>query len=730
MDEVIQSSVQKQGSADRSSFVMRWASYDKLLPSWWSPGRDVYLRDYWQQEDFIASTVYSVAVRNSQFQWQLTGLQEDVGDAQQLLQGANFGQGWYDFIFKVSQDLLTTDNGAFFEIIRPAKVNLEGQIYPAVKMRYENEFAQYYALVDNQMIALTDKAYTIFDMPIDLPIGIAHLDSGQCQRTGDPETPVIYTDRYGKVHRLKWWQVAGFADMPSPIEKMNGVGFCAVSRAFRTSHVLQSLEIYKDEKMSGRHNRAIHITNADPDLLNDQIRETQSAANNAGQLRYIQPIIASTFDPGATPAVVTLDLAGIPDGFNEEATKNWGVAVLALAFGVDYGFLAPLPGKGLGTSAQSETQKQQAQGKSSAQFKSVVMEKLNFYGILPESVQFEFKEDDSAVQEQQQKMSESRAKTRQIMLQSGEITPKVARQMAVDAGDLDESYLALMGDADITPQETIDGDQNMQAQEAVDAATKCKCGACVPQVKMRPYTINYAYVGELQAKFLQEKSLAQKIYDAARTLFWKKDIALPNTPSPESAQIMAEYAAEFEDLITQAQLQEISQSDFEEALQDLVISTIIILYALEAGIPADQITGADLTPLETIIAQNQAAIENLSTDIYDGRYAEAVGLGLIALLARGALWLASAASAAWLGTISGPENVDKKYRWTLNPVKENCESCLALDGQVHTGGEWAEFAVYPKSSRLFCNGFNCGCGLNEVAPSTAISGDLSTVPLQ
>lgn len=729
MDEVIQSSVQRHPDAARNSFVMRWASFETLLPSWWTPARDVFLRDYWKKEDFMASTVYSVAVRNSQFNWSLNGLEDDVTDAQQLLHSANFGQGWSDLITKTSVDLLTTDNGAFWEVIRPAKVSFNGKVYPAVKTCYENDYEQWYAIDDDNLIALGDKAYSVFDTHLDLPIGIAHLDSGQCQRTGDPDIPVIYTDRYGKTHRLKWWQVISFTDMASPIEKMNGVGFCAVSRSFRTSHVLQSLNIYKDEKMSGRHNRAIHITNADPDLLNDQIRETQAAANNAGQMRYIQPVIASTFDPSATPSVATIDLAGVPDGFDEETTKNWGIAVLALAFGVDYGFLAPLPGKGLGTATQSETQAKQAKNKSSMQFRNMITQALNFRGIFPESVQFEFDNNDIDAEEQDQKMSKSRAETRKIMIESGEITPKVARQMAVDSGDLEESYLNLMGDIDLTPRETVEGNENVEAETVVEEEIKCTCGNC-SHYELKPYKVNNEKIRELQYKFFQEKRLAQKVLDAARNLFRKKQINIPESPSEEVNNAILEYSNELEELVTLAQSGEIEQDAFEEAMQDLVVSALILLYALQAGIPVDEITGADLGPIEDAIAQNQDSIANLSNDIYDGRYEdEEEGLGIGGLLLRMGLWLSSAVAIAWLGALLNPDNAQSKYVWELNPIKENCESCLALDGQVHTGQEWGDFGVYPKSSRLLCNGFNCGCNLRQVSIDTPVVGDLSAVPL-
>ena len=49
-----------------------------------------------------------------------------------------------------------------------------------------------------------------------------------------------------------------------------------------------------------------------------------------------------------------------------------------------------------------------------------------------------------------------RAKTRAERIQSQEITPEVARQIAHDDGDLDENYLQMMQEVDATPDGSYD----------------------------------------------------------------------------------------------------------------------------------------------------------------------------------------------------------------------------------------------------------------------------------
>jgi hypothetical protein len=113
---------------------------------------------------------------------------------------AGMHRGWVPFISMHLRDYLLTDNGAFVEIIRASSV------------------------AGSRIV------------------GLAHLDSARCTRTGDPDIPVLYRDRLGKWHEMRWWQVMSFADMPDPSETWNGVGFCAASRAFVTIAKLAALE--------------------------------------------------------------------------------------------------------------------------------------------------------------------------------------------------------------------------------------------------------------------------------------------------------------------------------------------------------------------------------------------------------------------------------------------------------------------------------------------------------
>jgi len=184
-----------------TSFVLGMAEVADSITKWGVnvSRRDRELREFWPSESTLAGAIYFTCARNAGFEWRMDGPKKTVDAIEYILNNAITAgaPGWMSFINAVSQDLYTTDNGAFIEVIRR----------------------------DPQS-------------PV---VGIAHLDSYECTRTGDPNFPVIYRDREGKYHKMPWYNVITLADMPSPIQKMNGVGHSAVSRVLRYAQIMRDI---------------------------------------------------------------------------------------------------------------------------------------------------------------------------------------------------------------------------------------------------------------------------------------------------------------------------------------------------------------------------------------------------------------------------------------------------------------------------------------------------------
>ncbi len=376
---------------------------DGIIPWGHNPkGRDRQLREFLPTETGLVSAQAIVCARNAALSWKLTGEDKTIEAAQQMMNNANFGGGWEQFVIQVSQDLYTQDSGAFVEAMRQ-------QERP--------------------------------DSPV---VGFAHLDSARCYQTGNPEFPVVFEDITGKFHRLPWFNVIHLLEMPAPIVPNFGgpfyrLQYSAVTRALRNAQVLRSIAQYKDEKVSGRFLRAVHLVSGVSDtVIQDALRKAQAGADGQGLTRYIQPAIVGGVDPNTPIKNETIELSSLPEGWNEEESMRVYILLLAMAYLTDYQEFAPLPGGNLGTSTQSEVLHMKSKGKGPGLFQKMITRMMNGV-LLPANVEFEYDEPDLNYRAIEDENAKLRAEARQIRILSGEIDVPAAQQIAFEEGDLPEA---------------------------------------------------------------------------------------------------------------------------------------------------------------------------------------------------------------------------------------------------------------------------------------------------
>lgn len=373
--------------------------------------RDRQLRDFFPTEPYLAGAVANVAFRNAAYDWEIRGPSTSVEQAvTDMLNAAIAGDsfGWAPFILKFSEDMSTQDNGAFIELIRDPGVDANSQ--------FKDERA-----------------------PV---LGIAHLDANQCNRTGNPEFPVTYTDRDAKVHKLAWFQVIPFSDFPSSIEKMNGVGICAVSRALRLGQIMRSIFIFKDEKISGRHYKSLHLVGGvSRQDIEDVKKRGQEDADNKGQIRWIEPAIIASLDPEKPVTTATIDLANFPDGFDFDQEMKWYLSGLALDFGVDYQEFAPLPGGGIGSGNQSLILHRKSSGKGPAMFMKLALALKN-YGAFPRNCDMIFEDRDEEKVLDKQTLRKLFQEEMALAIRNGFMDPDTARKIGIARGLYTEKELA------------------------------------------------------------------------------------------------------------------------------------------------------------------------------------------------------------------------------------------------------------------------------------------------
>lgn len=393
-----------------NSLVLQFAQNNsKFIPFGTSiRARDEQLVKFALTEPFLISAIYSISMTRASLAWELTGPPQSVKKVQEILKKSDFGRGWQSLIGKISFDLLTCDNGAFIEIVRGKK-----------RSDRNPETA-----------------------PI---VALNHIPSKQVIQTGNPETPVIYQDVNGILHELKWYEVIPLVEVPIPNEDNKNVQYSFVSRVLEMAETIKAISNYQKEKVTGRFGAAIHVISGvkqhDIEVIEKQ---AQIKATNQGLLNYMSPIILSTIDPSSQVTKQTIELASYPDGFNYNELLVWYITLLALASGSDYMDFAPLPGKGLGTAAQSDSLAQKSRVKGILLFMKIIENALETSRVLPPNVSFRYSNADATAEYQQAEIKKLRAETRKFQIESREITPEVAAQMALDQGDLRQEYLLMM----------------------------------------------------------------------------------------------------------------------------------------------------------------------------------------------------------------------------------------------------------------------------------------------
>lgn len=284
--------------------------------------------------------------------WVIEGPESTVARMQPIIADeAEFGQGWSALVSKTVEDYSTQDRGSFWELIGDGEPDeaLEG-----------------------------------------LPVGVAHLDAGKVQLTGDPTYPVLFWNtKAKKAHKIHATRVVKMTDMVSPNEDMHGIGFCSASRVISSSRILLKLARLKDQKMSDLPPVGLLILN---NILPQRWEEAQRVYN-AERRRLGEDLWASVMtliglDPAQPASAQFVNFAQLPDNFDEMKATEIYVNIVALAFGVDIREFWPV-NSGLGSASESEIMHQKAKGKGVGDLISTLERAVNWH-LLPKRCSFRF----------------------------------------------------------------------------------------------------------------------------------------------------------------------------------------------------------------------------------------------------------------------------------------------------------------------------------------------------
>lgn len=129
--------------------------------------------------------------------------------------------------------------------------------------------------------------------------------------------------------------------------------------------------------------------------------------------------------------------------------------------------------------------------------------------------------------------------------------------------------------------------------------------------------------------------------------------------------------------------------------------------ARECGVVEDELTDDDRAALQAEIDADQGYILQFGEFITE--HSRAKGGDIRSVMGRGEMWqnryeaVKSLAKRITCG--------DQKLEWRVDPRKESCADCLNLNGRIYRASTWDKYDLQPRSRRLACGGFRCGCRL-------------------
>lgn len=369
--------------------------------------RDRQLRAFLPTETFTMGAIGTIVATNMGLDWIVEGPPKLVGQSTDMLHNAQFGEGLAVWTGKMSTDYYTQDKGAFTEFVRD------------------------------------------FDTPLAPVVGMNHLDAARCWHTGNREVPVLYQDRLGKWHGLKWYQVATLREMPAPHEMYYGLQYSALTRILQVCQLLRNIFTLHLEQTSGRHTRkVIIIGGVNKNEIETAIKDAQMEADIAGSTRYMIPVIVTALDPEHAVTKQEIALADLPEDWagHLDDYMKWFMVAMSMGLLRDYQDFAPMPGGGLGQGQQSQVLHDKARGKGSQIWQKSTANMINMRGLLPRNCVFKYDEADLGEEETRAQILDTTAAALQSLINSGTFDPDGARELMLKAKLIDQDFFDRMQD--------------------------------------------------------------------------------------------------------------------------------------------------------------------------------------------------------------------------------------------------------------------------------------------
>lgn len=540
-----------------------------------------------------------------------------------VLRYAEFGKGQRHLKKLVARDYLRFDGGAYVEVIAPGDPRKP---------------------------------------PSGRVTGLAHLDSYACLPTGDPEFPVVYYDRKGKLHVLHHTRVLHFVDSPDGDQNNPGYGQCALSRAI----AIVMRQIYM-----GRYVVTKLDDKPPPGLLlvGGMSRETWNKAwagyrqdqssDERPDWGRVLPLFGA--DAALTPKVESVAFATVPDKFDFKVYVELDVHELALALGVDIQDLWELTGGNIGSAGQSEIQHAKSRGNTLGDMLSMWEQAMNNY-VLPPPLEYEHKVRDPY---------EANERAQNARTWAGFLTAAGDALTAAEKRQILANQVEAVADAILDKDGKLirlpDVDRQAEGQQLDITATDA-----APNAEGNTPT--------------EPAQLQIKDFDATRATFISDFKDLVN------AGLADDVSRRRAGTVLRAQIARLGRQSYDDGLK--------------AGGVEDGLGDDDRAAAAVMIAEQSGYVTAFLDELYGD------GLTDAEVEARAEAWANKSLQPFYdAGLISADAN--GLYLWELGATEKHCATCLRMAGQKHRLKQYHDKGILPKSDALDCKGFNCDCMLTK-----------------
>jgi hypothetical protein len=374
-----------------------------LPPTGWSRLRDQVLASTPRYEPFWNGAVKKAIAKGVTQQSDLKYKERNKPAAerlQELFKASNGRRGFKHFLNQHLQDYFLTDNGAFIEIDR------ENNKQPGSRI-----------------------------------IGLYHLDSLRCYRTGDPDRPVIYQDLRGKFHYLTWWQVWDISDTPNARNIYYGVGDCAAGGAYERIRRMVAIRLYEYQKMIGASPKALYFIQG----MTQQSLEEALKANEASRMARRMTVYGGAAITASMSKenldIKNIPIASLPDNYKQDEEIEQAAVEYSNVLGVSKQDLKPLMGRMAGTATQSDVLDGQSESSGLGLWSGAFEDFINEM-VAPSTVTFFWAFNNTRQQKAKADVASAFVTAASGMVSGGILLPDKAANWLVDMDVLDPSYLA------------------------------------------------------------------------------------------------------------------------------------------------------------------------------------------------------------------------------------------------------------------------------------------------